>query len=228
MKLIYILISITFFLYGCGQKKKERIISDDKAVIMPVSILSDTTVYELIIVPDTDLCTSKIKYSCENDTFVGFSMLENEIRMRQLNITGQYIKILKRMTLENRLPDYYGGSYNNSDGVLTILVTGDTIENKQDLVKMLEGSEFIVQSCEYSYNALMQIVDSLNVVIYKKENQIKLNNLNLDYWGILEDKNRIVIAIDNCNSQKMKLFKKQIMDSPSFIFRSSSDSITFH
>lgn len=183
---------------------------------------------------DTDICPGEIKYSCKNDTFIGFSMLENEqyakneIRMRQLNITGQYIKILKRMTLENRLPDYYGGSYNNSDGVLTILVTGDTIENKQDLVKMLEGSEFIVQSCEYSYNALMQIVDSLNVVIYKKENQIKLNNLNLDYWGILEDKNRIVIVIDNCNSQKMKLFKKQIMDSPSLIFRSSSDSITFH
>ncbi|MCL3851509.1 hypothetical protein M1P97_09440 [Parabacteroides sp. GYB001] len=53
MKAIYIIISIIFFLYGCVQKKKERIISDYKAVIMPVSILSDTTVYELIIVPDT-------------------------------------------------------------------------------------------------------------------------------------------------------------------------------
>lgn len=53
MKAIYIIISIIFFLYGCVQKKKEQIISDDKAVIMPVSILSDTTVYELIIVPDT-------------------------------------------------------------------------------------------------------------------------------------------------------------------------------
>ena len=206
MKQLFIFFFLSFLYYSCYDKSK----------------------------PDTDICTSKIKYSCANDTFIGFSMLENdqyaknEIRMRQLNITGQYIKILKRMTLENRLPDYYGGSYNNSDGVLTILVTGDTIENKQDLVKVLEGSEFIVQSCEYSYNALMQIVDSLNVVIHKKENQIKLNNLNLDYWGILEDKNRIVIVIDNCNSQKMKLFKKQIMDSSSFIFRSSSDSITFH
>lgn len=206
MKQLFIIFFLSFLYYSCHDKSR----------------------------PDTDICPGEIKYSCKNDTFIGFSMLENEeyakneIRMRQLNITGQYIKILKRMTLENRLPDYYGGSYNNSDGVLTILVTGDTIENKQDLVKMLEGSEFIVQSCEYSYNALMQIVDSLNVVIYKKENQIKLNNLNLDYWGILEDKNRIVIVIDNCNSQKMKLFKKQIMGSPSLIFRSSSDSITFH
>lgn len=206
MKQLFIFFFLSFLYYSCRDKSK----------------------------PGTNIYPDEIKYSCKNDTFVRFSMFENEqyakneIRMRQLNITGQYIKILKRMTLENRLPDYYGGSYNNSDGVLIILVTGDTIEKKQDLVKELKGSDFFVESCEYSYNTLMQIVDSLSIAIHKKENQMKLNNLNLDYWGLLEDKNRIVIVIDNCNPQKTKLFKKEIMDSPTFILRSSSDSITFH
>lgn len=27
---------------------------------------------------DTDICPGEIKYSCKNDTFIGFSMLENE------------------------------------------------------------------------------------------------------------------------------------------------------
>lgn len=42
-----------FFLYGCAKKKKDSIITEDKAVIMPVSVLTDTTMYELIIDPDT-------------------------------------------------------------------------------------------------------------------------------------------------------------------------------
>lgn len=206
MKQLFIFFFLSFLYYSCHDKSKSG----------------------------TDIYPGEIEYLSKNDTFVRYPMFENEqyakneIRMRHLNITGQYIKILKRMTVENRLPDYYGGSYNNSDGVLTILVTGDTIEKKQDLAKELNGCEFIIQSCKYSYNTLMQIVDSLNIVIHRKENQMKLNNLNVDYWGLLEDKNRIVIVIDNCNPQKTKLFKKQIMDSPVFIFRSSSDSITFH
>lgn len=200
MKLIFFLLS--FFYYSCGDKSK-----------------TGAEIY---------LSESK------NDTSSRFSMLDDEqymkkeIRMRHLNMTGQYLKILKRLTQDNRLPDYYGGSYNNCDGILIVLVVGDTIERKQDLVKILKGDEFIVQSCEYSYNTLMQIVDSLNIVVQKNENQMKLNDLNLDYWGLLEEKNRVVIVIDNCDPQKMKLFKKQIMDSPAFIFRCSSDSITFH
>lgn len=64
MKNINFIIFITFFiffLYGCIQKKREKIVPEEKkTVIMPVSIRSDTTVYELKIAPDTFSILSNI------------------------------------------------------------------------------------------------------------------------------------------------------------------------
>lgn len=128
--------------------------------------------------------------------------MNQDERKRNLQTAGLYVKALKLRTLGNNLPDYYGGTYINKDGLLVVLVVGDTVKYRLDLIKILGGDSFILETCKYSYNTLIQTVDSLSEFIEKNENRQIVNELNIDYWGIKEDVNKIVIIMNDCSENK--------------------------
>lgn len=198
----------------------------------------------LVFIPLLFSCTKQNNMKNNNDLYEGEPLHREETisranvlnyqenlnqyeRRRNLQTTGLYIKELKLRTLRNNLPDYYGGTYTNKDGLLVVLVIGDTVKYRSDLIKILGSDSFIIETCKYSYNTLMQTVDSLSEFIQKNENRQILNELNIDYFGIKEDANKILIIMDDCSEDKIKLFKKQVLDYPFFIFDKPSDHILF-
>lgn len=125
-------------------------------------------------------------------------------------------------------PDYYGGTYINENGDLVVLVVGDTAQYKPVLSKMAKSSNIIVEPCRFSYNTLLKTIDQLNELIINKETTDILQNFKIQCFGIQDNKNTVFVALEDCSSTNISLFKQQVLDSPNIVFEQAEGKIEFN
>lgn len=119
-------------------------------------------------------------------------------------------------------PDFYGGMFINDDGILTILVVGDTIEYKNNFTQRMQSNNYILQRCQYSYATLKNIMDQLNEFVLNPNNVVVVNDLKIEGFCIVDQNNHIAIQIQNCTEEKVARFKDLVMNSPALVFENSN------
>lgn len=124
-------------------------------------------------------------------------------------------------------PDYYGGSFIEK-GELIILVTGDTILNKEKLAGRTLSSEFQVRPCKFSYNQLLEVHQKVNDFFLNKENARAIEEITMNAMGIKPQDNRIFISLKECTPEKISIFKSRVIDSPILAFELWNGPIVTH
>lgn len=125
--------------------------------------------------------------------------------------------------IELSYPEYYGGSYLNDDGKLVILLKNNDISIQRTLKSVSNNNNLIFESANYSYAELTQYI--LDILKYQEsklstQNSVKTYDIAEDIIDCtLDDKNnKIIVGIRNLNDNKIKLFKKNVIDSDAIEF----------
>lgn len=123
-------------------------------------------------------------------------------------------------------PEYYGGSYVDDNGDLTILLTENN-QNIQNTVKNIADDNRIkFKNSKYSYAELTRLSDTIsNKVQENLNNKVRSKNILDDVEGtaLIDDKNIIKVFIKDINDQKIKEFKENVVDSDALVFMNSSE-----
>ena len=111
-------------------------------------------------------------------------------------------------------PRYYGGTYIDDAGNPVILTTDTT---KSELIRKLAGcDEVIVLHCAISYQYMKNVDNKVISCINNKPELIE--NVGINTFGILVDKNCIDVSLVCCTPEKIELFKSLIVDDPCITF----------
>ena len=133
-----------------------------------------------------------------------------------IRVLDKYKKVISKtsVSMEITYPQYYGGMYIDDAGNPVILTT-DT--NKRELIKKLaESNEVVVLKCLFSYQHLKNIDDKIKTCLGDKPEL--LENIGINTFGILSDKNCLDVSLISCTPEKIKLFKSFIIDDPCIVF----------
>lgn len=120
-------------------------------------------------------------------------------------------------------PEYYGGSYIDSNGELVLMVKGEG-ENCSELLQ-IAGDDAEIQECDYSYSELCDIMSDINNA---KQNALVREKAvpNPEYYddisgsALLDDKNIIEVYIRNLNPEKEKWFKENVCGEKCVVLKS--------
>jgi len=122
-------------------------------------------------------------------------------------------------------PNWYGGSFMDDLGKLTVYVTPNFLESrvafdsvKTEVFDIVESDNVLFMPCEYSFRYLTETVDFLN--------SIKLNSTeaiadNFNSHGIYDKENRLYVFFDEFTEENIEIFKKTINNSGCIIYAES-------
>lgn len=113
---------------------------------------------------------------------------------------------------EKSYPDYYGGSYINEDGQLVVYIA----ENKDSVLALSENENVIYESCKYSYNELLSIMDELNNYKLRRSSDAIASNFN--EFGLYDSENRVIVKLDDLSDESIAEFKENVCDSDAIEF----------
>ena len=116
-------------------------------------------------------------------------------------------------------PVYYGGSFIDNSGTFVIAVTGNQEENRQKLSVILGGDDFKVETVQYSYRQMMQVMDKIDAFL--ADNTISQEHPVLVHFaGAYPDvmDNRVKVILTTMDQAVISAFKKDISDSPLLVF----------
>lgn len=116
-------------------------------------------------------------------------------------------------------PDYYGGNY-IENGNLVILVTGDTLENKEKMSARTQSSDFIIKQCQFSFNELLSVHEAISNFFQNRDNDPVIEEITMTAFGIKPSDNSIFVDLKDCAPEKIALFKSRVIDSPIVSFHS--------
>ena len=118
---------------------------------------------------------------------------------------------------EEKTPDYFGGSYSDSQDELVVLIKGMDKEGIKDVYQRIGKHDNLkFKECSYSLQELRNLKEKLSEIFFSDENKRK--NLKWVSVGISIEKNRIVVFLEDVSSYAIKQFKKEVIDSPMVIF----------
>lgn len=118
---------------------------------------------------------------------------------------------------EEKLPDYFGGSYTDSQDGLVVLIKGMDKEGINDIYQRIGKHDNLkFKPCSYSLQELRNLKEKLSDIYFSDENKRK--DLQWFSVGISIEKNRIVVFLEDVSSCAIKKFKKEVLDSPMIIF----------
>lgn len=119
-------------------------------------------------------------------------------------------------------PEYYGGSNILSDGKLLVLVKGDTISAKKDLVQRFNSTDFKIESCEYSFNELSSLKKRLAEYFNQEKYREEFSWVSV---GIYPSRNRVFVEFEDCSEQNIAAFKSKISNSPAIIYEQGGKGV---
>lgn len=119
-------------------------------------------------------------------------------------------------------PEYYGGSYINSDDKLVIL-TKKNANFSRDAISFTNNNVIVTEECDYSYNELLQL--SANIFAEKASNINKNITDNYNRVSVCEDINRVAVYLLEYSEERMNEFKNTISNSPAIIFRQGQEEV---
>lgn len=113
-------------------------------------------------------------------------------------------------------PSYFGGLYATNENVLTILVTEDPSNYKNDFIQRCQGDNIEIKQCDYSYSDLFNVMNILDT--YKTNNVEQAQDLKFYGYYLTENTNSIHIILGDISENNISLFKKEVSDFPNLIF----------
>ncbi len=116
-------------------------------------------------------------------------------------------------------PDYYGGSFIDNSSTFVVAVTGDTEGHRQRLGRILGGDDFKVETVQYSYRQMMQVMDKIDAFL--SDGSIPQDHpVMLHFAGAYPDvmDNRVKVILTDPNQTVINAFKKDISASPMLSF----------
>ena len=119
-------------------------------------------------------------------------------------------------------PDYYGGSYTSDDGKLVICIPEDATPAETAALSKLDDDSYVIETVDYSYNTLKEVMGQLNDYFLNEDNDIS-NNINR--FGIYDNQNRIVVSLFDASPEKIAEFKETVCDSSAIIFEEKENII---
>lgn len=126
-------------------------------------------------------------------------------------------------------PSYYGGSFVEPDGHLTIFVVGDSLSAVSKLKKIAESSVIRYRLANYSYQELCDVSDE---IWSRLKNAPKKIAQNVSAYGLNQKCNAVEVYLIDNSSVKINEFKEEIYNHPCLIFsqsgRFSNESISIN
>lgn len=112
-------------------------------------------------------------------------------------------------------PPFYGGSFIDNSGTFVIAVTGNREANNQHLIDILGTDDFNVETVQYSYRQMMQIMDRIDAFLFSPsipEDHPVMSRFAGAYPDVLD--NRVKVILTEVNEEATRAFKQEISDSP--------------
>lgn len=117
-------------------------------------------------------------------------------------------------------PDFFGGGYTDERGKLILLIKGNRQEGERIVKNILGGDDSVVEyhSCRYSLQELTNIAKTISDNFSKAPQNVRsiLSEYYLD-----EKNNKVVVGLNELNSENMELFKKYIVNHDAVEFKSA-------
>lgn len=171
-------------------------------------------------------------YSCtdnvENETIVqnsSINVMKRKVAksnlQTQANITNAeilYSFSKTRNASDDIYPNYYGGSYVTPEGKLVILVKGDMVAVRKSIMAITDDSDIIYKSCNYSFQELRDIVDSIEAYL-----NMSIINKNVIGANILDKENKVIVYLKNCSEKNISNFKNDVINHSAIIFKQSGN-----
>lgn len=165
----------------------------------------------------------------ENDVIVQNSSIQ-EMRNKvaksnlqtQANVTN--VEILASFTKTRNesgktYPDYYGGSYVTPEGKLVILVKGDMATAQNSIMATADDNEIIYESCNYSFQELRDIVDSIEAYL----NISLIVNKNVIGANLLDKENKVIVYLKDCSEEAVSDFRNNVINHSAIIFKQAEN-----
>jgi hypothetical protein len=117
-------------------------------------------------------------------------------------------------------PEYYGGVFiRDEDGRFVILVTDNVEQRKQELAKILETDDFDIETVQYSYRQMFEVINRIEDFIANPaipDDHIFLQNFT---GAFIDDmSNQVVVMLLDTNDAVVDVFRKEVSDSQIVIF----------
>src|SRR5690554_1278765 len=116
-------------------------------------------------------------------------------------------------------PAYYGGSFIDNRGTFVIAVTGNPEANRQRLVEVLGTEDFNVETVQYSYRQMMQVMDQVDAFLFNAsipEDHPVLTRFAGAYPDVMD--NRVKVILTTVDQEAIRAFKRDVSDSPMVVF----------
>lgn len=124
-------------------------------------------------------------------------------------------------------PEYYGGSYLNEQGNLVVLLKSNN--NNSNAIYLLRNvSENDSLNYEYVKYSLSELTSYIKLIKnYKQNNGNDLLAQDITSWALYDKDNIIEVCIKNLTTEKINLFKKNIINTDAIIFKNVTDTPQF-
>jgi hypothetical protein len=116
-------------------------------------------------------------------------------------------------------PDYYGGSFIDNNGTFVIAVTGDREQNIQRLIAILGTDDFNVETVQYSYKQMMQVMDRIDAFLINTsipDNHPVMAHFAGAYPDVMDNRVKVILTV--VGKEITDAFKRDISNSPLIVF----------
>ncbi|MBQ8572931.1 MAG: hypothetical protein IJ451_05660 [Ruminococcus sp.] len=121
-------------------------------------------------------------------------------------------------------PDYYGGSYIDSNGDLVILIVDKVMRSTFAIDTVSEiANNPIIKNCEYSYTELKDIMAQIASILEPIEKSKALYSGQVKCWAIDDEKNCIYVYLKDLNDEVITWFKNNVCNSNCIVFKQSNN-----
>ena len=120
------------------------------------------------------------------------------------------------------LPDFYGGGYYDAEGHAVVLVKGDPDAYLDEIRVRTKSNNVIVQRCDYAYNELVALNDSLGIPF---EDEALCRELGWTGSGIDSEKNRVMVGLLPLTEKAKRRFKEWVCSSGAIEFEEGGVSV---
>jgi len=108
---------------------------------------------------------------------------------------------------KTKYPDYYAGSYINSDNELVVLVTETSSDKYDSLKKAAKSEKLMIKDAKFSYKQLNKIMDDINkyMVAHQKSTDELFSAFGIA--TLYDDKNCIIVKMKDLNDERLERWK---------------------
>ena len=112
------------------------------------------------------------------------------------SVSGAYSDAVEAESLSNEAAKIFGGAYINEKGEYVVVITDDTAENREILIKELgtENSEVVFRKGEYTLSYLTELQNKISTAMTKGEIPFVMTS------SLMESENRIEVSV-NANDE---------------------------